>query len=171
MNSRQIDDILNDYLDGDLSPDKRAELEKMITGSPELQTRLKDMKRLKQTLGGIEVTDPGEAYFNDVTERILARIDSKPNVPVNSVNDIRRGHEIIKVLIRLAAIITLLFASFYLSTLKEHSTPVKWTQDENVGKYILPDTIERAFEVDDENTANNKAKNDKKDETSGEKIR
>ena len=171
MNSRHIDEILHDYLDGDLTPEQRAEAEKVIAQSGELQARLKELKELKKVLGSIEVTNPGDAYFNDLTERIMARTDSEPVTPIAPANGNRRGPEIIKILIKLAAIVTLLFASFYFSTLKEHSTPVKWTQDENYGRYILPDTIERAFEVDDENTDDSDWEADKKDETTGENIR
>ena len=127
-----------EYLDGEVSPARKAEIEQHVQICPECRADLEQVKRLRALLGRIEAPDPGPAYFDDLGEKIAAQIGAESGaddfpIPVRPVN---RSGEILKILIGLAAVITLLFSSFYLSSVRQEKEQRRWAEKAAEGKYV-----------------------------------
>lgn len=133
-----------EYLEGEVSPEQKTEIERHLQGCPECREDLERLRRLRAYLGRIESPDPGGTYFDGLGERITARIDSssvaddfpQPARPGN------RSGEVLKTLIGLAAVITLLFSSFYLSGLKQEKDQKRWVEKASQGRYVQTDAAD-----------------------------
>jgi anti-sigma factor RsiW len=133
-----------EYLEGEVSPERKAEIEQHLQGCPECREDLERLRRLRAFLERIESPDPGGAYFDGLGERITARIDSS-SVADDFPQPVRPGNrsgEILKTLIGLAAVITLLFSSFYLSGLKQEKDRKRWAEKASQGRYVQTETGE-----------------------------
>jgi len=73
MTHRPLLALLEDSVDKELSPDEAAELKRLLEASPDLRADLKASVRLKELLGQLAVPDPGPAYYDELTELVLAR--------------------------------------------------------------------------------------------------
>ncbi|MDD4053004.1 MAG: zf-HC2 domain-containing protein [candidate division Zixibacteria bacterium] len=142
MTSRHSRFWHGEYLDGEVSPAQKAEIEQHVQVCPECRADLEQTKRLRALLGRIEAPDPGSAYFDALEERITAQIGSQTEAddfPM-SVRPVNRGGEILKTLIGLAAVITLLFSSFYLSSLRQEKEQQRWAEKAALGRYVHVDS-------------------------------
>lgn len=138
MTSRHCRYWHGEYLDGEVSPELRAEIEQHIQVCLECREDLEQTRRLRAFLGQIDSPDPGQAYFDGLGERIVARVGMQTDaddfpLPARPVN---RSGEILKTLIGLAAVITLLFSSFYLSGLKQEKEQKRWAEKASQGTYV-----------------------------------
>lgn len=136
MTSRHSRYWHGEYLEGEVSPERKAEIEQHIQGCPECREDLERLRRLRASLGRIQSPDPGPAYFEGLGERIVARIDAAVEETPLPVRPGHRSGEILKTLIGLAAVITLLFSSFYLSGLKQERDRKQWVEQAAHGKYV-----------------------------------
>lgn len=129
----------SDYLDDELSSEKKTEIKAHLEICAECRDDMEKLRRLRSALRSIEAPDPGREYFADLTERIAART-------VSSATDQRVAKyvssrtDILKTLIRLAAVITLLFGSFYVSNLKQEKEGVRWSNTISKGNYVQSDS-------------------------------
>ena len=142
--------LLHDYLDGELSFDQKAEVENHLAACERCRLELEALKRLKAVLSRVETPDPGRAYFKDLNDRIAARTfchDIRQPEPVSPVARSLSGRDTLKALIRLAAVITLLFASFYISQIVRENRSTRWADKITQGKYAGTDSIESSPDI------------------------
>jgi len=131
----------SDYLDNELTPDKKAEVEAHLKTCAECRDDMEKLKKLQSALRNIEVPDPGKEYFAGLSERIAARTVS-PTTNRRVPEFISSRTDILKTLIRIAAVITLLFGAFYLSNLKREKEGARWNDTISKGKYVQSDSTQ-----------------------------
>lgn len=124
--------LLHAYLDGDLTSSQKANVEAHLPVCDICRAELSALKNLKTALLQIASPDPGPEYFRRSLQRIAARTDkrviSEQLQRSNRIGPVPRGQYILRVMIRLAAVITLLFASFYASQLVGQNRAGKWAK-------------------------------------------
>ena len=75
MNDRKkIDELLSAYFDGELSGEEKERLELQIKSSLELQKKLDDLSKIKNTISGIYPSLPASPYFET---RLFAELKSQ----------------------------------------------------------------------------------------------
>lgn len=66
--------MLSGYIDGELTPDQKADLERELASNAELKKELEELKRLKNITGSLEYADipehVWEQYWGDLYRRI-----------------------------------------------------------------------------------------------------
>jgi len=120
-----------DYLDGELSPDLRDQIERHLAACAECREDLEKLKVLTRSLTQLEVPDPGDEYFEALTGTIVARtaaITGEESAPatVSYQRDTRR--RLLTTLIKLAAAVTLLFTAFYISDFNQEKRATRWAE-------------------------------------------
>ncbi len=133
----------NDYLDGLLSDEQKATVDNHIAGCENCRSDLEELKRLTEILGEIESPDPSREYFHNLSDRIESRTSAseRSDSSDSSVANQRGSHHILKVLIRLAAVITLLFTSFYISYIKQEKDNTRWAEKISESDYVDINTM------------------------------
>lgn len=121
MTYRPLLALLEDSVDKELSPEDAAELRRLLEASPDLQADLAASVRLKELLSSLAVPDPGAAYYDELTELILARttgvglVDTVQRVrPVDETAD-ERGM-FVRSLASAVASIFLFFAAIFVGS-------------------------------------------------------
>ena len=120
MTDRHTMHLHSDYLDKSLSAEQRRAVERHLATCSECRRDFDLLRNLLARLSEIESPDPGIDYFNDQTEKIMARTASPSERRADTITltpPAPSSQRILKILIRLAAVITLLFGSFYVSGL------------------------------------------------------
>jgi len=144
MTYRHTSHLHGDYLDGDLSPDARADVERHLETCLECREDIERLKRLKQALRQIEVPDPGDEYFDNLRGIISART-SAMTVPGDStqpkVEITGTTRQALKTLIRLAAAVTFLFSAFYISDINQEKQSSRWGGKIQKGDFVTSDQI------------------------------
>ncbi len=140
MSSRYTDELLNAYIDGDLPEASRREVEDILETSEEARHSLQRIRRLKANLANLPLYDPGDDYFDQLPDRIETRlfpgrqaVGQRPSQPA--------GRTVLITLIRLAAVITLLFGSFYVSELKNESDRREWVDVTDQPGFVGQDSL------------------------------
>lgn len=140
MTYRHTSHLLGDYLDGELTSNEKSLVEAHVAVCARCREELEHLRKLITTLGQIESPDPGDEYFHNLLAIVTARtsgmargLPSSP--PVGT--QIGPGRNILKILIRLAATITLLFAAFYISDFNQERRAARWPGKYTEGKYVL----------------------------------
>jgi hypothetical protein len=131
MTYRHTLHLHGDYLDGDLSPQQETLVEKHVSECPRCREDLEKLKKLTQTLKEIQAPDPGDNYFRQLNDTLMARTASVAPAETSSSKssrEIQSGRRILMTLIRLAAAITLLFMAFYISDFNQERQTTRWTQ-------------------------------------------
>jgi hypothetical protein len=72
--SQQLDDKLLEYLDGKLSPAEQEYLEKEISASAEVRTRLDELQNLTRAIKSVQVVQPSRNF----TQRVMDHLDQYP---------------------------------------------------------------------------------------------
>jgi hypothetical protein len=72
--SQETDDILLDYLDGNLDETKKQQLEAAVRQQPELKARLEALSAVSILLGAQGAQEPSRNF----TSRVMARLDQYP---------------------------------------------------------------------------------------------
>ncbi len=118
MTDRHTSYLHGGYLDDELSPARRTEIEAHLIRCRECREDLDQLRRLRSLLGRIETPNPGPEYFAGLEERIAVMTTAQEGPMGLSISPStrNRGGEILRTLIGLAAVITLLFTSFYISS-------------------------------------------------------
>lgn len=82
MTHRHPTNLLEAYIDGDLTPAEAASIQETIAACAECRTTYDELRRLKEVLGQTKTPDPGEQYWQEVDELIRAKtIDREPVQP------------------------------------------------------------------------------------------
>ena len=144
MTDQHTSHLISEYIDNELSPQKRSIVDKHIEKCLKCREELEKALRLKTVLSEIKSPDPGEGYFDDLSARIGSLTFHKPAPSV--VTDARGGRfrseqAILKSLIRLAAVITLLFVSFYISDTAGNGENDHWAGTIPDSDYVEDDTF------------------------------
>jgi len=127
---RHTTPLHGDYLDGDLPPQQRTVVEQHLATCDACRADLKRLQNLTQVLREVNVPDPGGEYFDNLIEIVTARTNSVPPFLLSSSPPSRRplpGSYMLKLLIRLAAAVTLLFFAFYISDYDQERRDTQWT--------------------------------------------
>lgn len=120
-----------DYLDGDLSPELRKQVEGHLATCTECREDLEKLKRLAESLRRLEVPDPGGQYFDSLSGMIMARTAAIPapeSSPTPAPYQRNAGRRILTTLIKLAAAVTLLFTAFYISDFNQEKRATRWAE-------------------------------------------
>jgi hypothetical protein len=142
--------LLHDYLDGELSSDQKEGVENHLAACERCRLEFEALKRLKVALSRVETPNPGPVYFKDLNDRIAARTsyhDIGQTKPASPVGRSLSGRDTLKALIRLAAVITLLFASFYISQIVQENRSTRWADKITQSKYARTDSVESSSEI------------------------
>jgi anti-sigma factor RsiW len=124
--------LLHAYLDGETTSGQKADAEHHLVSCLRCRREMERLRQLKSVLSQIGAPDPGGNYFSGLSERIMGRIAGQKIV--SQTNEFKpavlasTGQDILRILIRLAAIVTLLFASFYISQVIRQHRAVQWAE-------------------------------------------
>ena len=138
MTYRHTIHLHGDYLDGDLSPDQKDQIKRHLDTCAECRQDLEKLRRLTQALHAIEGPDPGDAYFENLTDLVMARTATMtgPAVSSRTIPEYRGpGRQTLTTLIKLAAAVTLLFTAFYISDFNYKNYAPRWAEYINHGGY------------------------------------
>ena len=125
-----------DYLDRGLSPECAAEVDRHIAYCPDCRTDLERLRRITTLLKQVKVPDPGQAFFDNQAEMINGRLDTAGAAGVpRPFEYLQETRHVLRTLIRLAAVITLLFGAFYLSDVRQGNGPRKWMPGKTGSRY------------------------------------
>jgi len=73
MTHRFPSSLLEDFVDQEMSEQQADEFRRLLTESPELERQCAEAERLRALMRQMPTPDPGDEYFSEVTELILAR--------------------------------------------------------------------------------------------------
>ena len=113
-NSQNIDELLNGFIDDELAPRQRTEVQRLVKHDPEIADRLQQLQRCKELLGSLPAAQGPPTMLEDVKasleRRTLAPMESlELSTELNS-RDQRRGarHLFTRQLLTTAAMLGLL---------------------------------------------------------------
>jgi hypothetical protein len=138
MTYRHTTYLHGDYLDGALRPEEMAEVDRHLKTCEKCREDFLRLQKLTATLRRIESPDPGDAYFDDLQEAISLRtegIDDEQTAAQPTTFQPVSTRRALKVLIKLAAAITLLFMAFYISDFNRKQQTPHWTEHVSGGGY------------------------------------
>ena len=72
--SQAQDEKLFEYIDGGLKGREKENIEQLLKGSPELQARLEELRKLDTDLRSIKLEQPSKNF----TQRIMSKLDQYP---------------------------------------------------------------------------------------------
>lgn len=102
--SQSVDDILSDYLDGNLSASERLKAEETIRSNPAWQERLDELRMINMLLGQSKVEQPSRTF----TDEIMSRLHQ---YPASAGFSIRKG-----ILLLAGVLVVIGIATILLST-------------------------------------------------------
>jgi len=129
MTYRHTAYLHGDYLDGELSPSQKEQVEKHLAECEQCRQDLERLKRLTESLGQIEVELPGHDYFDRQASYLMSQSDfvhGLERIESESGTSAHPGRKILTTLIRLAAAVTLLFSAFYISDISRQKGTTRW---------------------------------------------
>jgi hypothetical protein len=149
MTIRFPSSLLEDYVDNELSEEERAEFKKQLESSPELRAEYESAIALKELLKTQTVPDPGEDYWSEVTQLILAKTAGSENlerIEVVSQDDLsRKKSAFYRSLISAVAALFILFSALYIGS--DHQRQM---QTENISNGTVLVTARVADEINSE---------------------
>ena len=115
----------------------------LVAGCEKCRSDMEELNRLTEILGGIQPPDPDREYFHNLSDRIESRTVSaeRLNSSDSAIVNQQGSHHILKVLIRLAAVITLLFTSFYISYIRQEKNNTRWAEKISESDYVDINTM------------------------------
>ena len=134
----------NDYLDGILSDEDTIIVDKHLNECRDCRRDLEKLRRLVSSLGSFQAPDPGQEYFQNFSDKIAARTvlaEKNTAAPRNFTGSRNYRQEILKTLIRLAAVVTLLFISFYISNIKGEKDATRWAEKISDSDFAAGDSV------------------------------
>ncbi len=134
--SQLVDDMLSDYLDGNLNSSQRLEAEQAIRGNPALQERLDELRMINTLLSQPKIEQPSPSFTDGVMNHLH-------QYPTSNAFSIRKG-----LLLLTGVLIVIGIATILLSTgaFDNTSTNIDLNQIELSRKFVkspLP-----SFELD-----------------------
>jgi anti-sigma factor RsiW len=141
MTYRHTVPLHGDYLDEEVAPLIRREIEQHLAICPACRADLEQLRALKNLMSGVTVPDAGENYFRSTERSILERtVEGLPDEAPGAVPPIDSVRHMLKTLIRIAAVVTLLFGTFYLSDNKNAAGPSRWAGTPPPGRLAQGDS-------------------------------
>jgi len=136
MTYRHTTHLHGDYLDGHLTSDQTSAIDNHLSVCDACRADMHALRSLKNTLGNIAVPDPGDEYFDGLAATVDSMTQSPPAQRVTTFDypGAALGRTL-KTLIRLAAIVTLLFTAFYVSNIRQEIMARQRQTAPRVGKY------------------------------------
>jgi hypothetical protein len=144
MTHRHPSHLLEDYLDGSLSPDEVAYVERQLAEDMSWREELTRLKVMLETLKQVTVPDPGARYFEDLQERVEARTVHTHSYRRSPAPERKpRGSETLRSLISIAFVLSLLFFSLYYSNLNvdRRTQPLSMGQEQPEARPTLEDSL------------------------------
>ena len=96
MTSPFSDELITAYLDGELTDDERADVEKQMREDSELRSLCDDLQKLRHTLQAVPVVEPSaglaQRVLRQAERRMLLGDDSAGHEPVRRPGDSDRSH-------------------------------------------------------------------------------
>lgn len=142
--------LLNAYLDGELSADQISSIDSHLKICGNCLQELSRLRQLKSSLADVSSPNPGDEYFRQLQNRIMARTAEQNNTYTKNSNHreslVSSGQNFLRTLIRLAAVITLLFASFYASQIVQQAQNSRWAESASENGLIQEDLIQQEVE-------------------------
>ncbi|MEZ5359545.1 MAG: zf-HC2 domain-containing protein [Candidatus Zixiibacteriota bacterium] len=142
MSDRHTVHLHDDYADGSMAEKLRSEIDRHTADCSACREDLDMIIELKKRLAEIEAPDPGDRYFQELTDKILyrtaptdVRTDGAVIIPVSP------GQQTMKTLIRVAAAVTLLFGSFYASAFLTDKNQSNYADSSQPAAFLLTDPI------------------------------
>lgn len=77
------DDMLSAYLDGELTPGERAEVEARLTGSSELRAELDDVRAARDLLRALPTREAPDGFW----DRVTAAVAATPEATLDATRD------------------------------------------------------------------------------------
>ncbi len=116
MDRKYLEEHLSAYLDNELEPKKLREFEQALKAHPDLQEQIARLQRLNQFARDSEVPMPAEGYFDNLAERIEARIEREhPRERGKIVDFLLARRKMVAIISSVAAVllITVISVEFY----------------------------------------------------------
>lgn len=115
--------LLEDHVDGELSPDKEAFVKKHLAACAACREEFETSLVLKELLGQNQPFDPGEEYWSDTIRLIRARttestVSETQIISVSSRRSMERG-AFVRSLVSVAASLIVLFSALLLGSGKQ----------------------------------------------------
>lgn len=85
MSVRHPHALLEAYLDNELSDTEQQRVKRLLDTSPDYRKACEELVRLKEMLHNVRVPDPGEDYWSETTDLILARTVDHPTQELQRV--------------------------------------------------------------------------------------
>lgn len=76
MDHQRAQDLLSDYLDGELSAESASELEQHLEGCEECRLDLESLRETLSVLGGLKPVEPSQDFLQQVTRKVRRRSKS-----------------------------------------------------------------------------------------------
>ncbi|MBD3401787.1 hypothetical protein GF420_02745 [candidate division GN15 bacterium] len=149
MTHRHIRSLLGDYVDSELSEDDKAAVERLLAESAELRSEYEQTSRLKELLRHKHTPDPGEAYFDELSQLILARtVQTRSTVdqtadPAGSTADQRRMF--VRSLLSAAVSLMLFFAAIMIGS--QQPAPASGVRQPSAGVFLAGAAAEQVGEL------------------------
>ena len=124
MTHRFPSSLLEDFVDNELSEEELAEFKRLLETSPDLRDEHQIAVRLKELMKQQPVPDPGEDYWSEVTELILARTTGAPDNEATTVTSqeelSNRRSAFVRSLVSAAAALFILFSALVIGSGRHH---------------------------------------------------
>ena len=124
MTHRFPSSLLEDFVDNELSEEELAEFKRLLETSPELRDERQLAVHLKELMGRQPTPDPGEDYWSEVTELILARTTGAPEIETTEVTSqeelSHRRSAFVRSVVSAAAALFILFSALLVGSGKHH---------------------------------------------------
>jgi anti-sigma factor RsiW len=142
MTIRFPSSLLEDYVDNELSEEERAEFKKTLESSPELRDEYQSDVQLKELLSKQTAPDPGEDYWSETTQLILARTsgsDKLERTEVVSRDELsRKRSAFYRSLVSAAAALFILFSALYVGSGRHHQM---FTENISAGSVLITASV------------------------------
>jgi anti-sigma factor RsiW len=142
--------LLNAYLDGELSVEQASSIDSHLKICNDCFHELSRLRQLKSSLADVISPNPGDEYFRQLQNRIMARTVEQNNTYTKNSNRreslVSSGQNFLRTLIRLAAVVTLLFASFYAAQIVQQVQNSRWAESASENGLVQEDLIQQEVE-------------------------
>jgi hypothetical protein len=106
---QHLEDILLDYLDGNLTSARREEFEQLLKANSDLQVRLEELRMADQVLRHLSVEQPSKNF----TSLVMSRLDQYP-ARTGFSNEIQNGILLLTgIIIVMAIAVTLVYSGVF----------------------------------------------------------
>jgi anti-sigma factor RsiW len=123
--------LLEDFVDNELSEEDAEAFRRQLERSPELRQQYEEAVRLKELLGHMPAHDPGEDYWSEVTDLILARTSgleaSETETEPENISQISNRRAFYRSLVSVAAALFIFFTALIIGSNRQQELPTAKT--------------------------------------------